>query len=127
MERKCVIIGSFRKNMDEVKAVAEIFKNKNIEVLSPVSFNIVDPKEEFVILESNKSEQSIKDIEDEVLQKMLTTDFVYLVNPNGRVGLSAAFEIGYANAANITVYSMEMADDLMIRRYIKGVVSPEEI
>jgi len=95
--------------------------------LSPKDFDIVDPNQEFVILRSNKPEQSIKDIESEFLEQMLMADFVYLVNPNGRVGLSAAFEIGYANAANLIVYSMETADDLMIREFIKAVVPPEEV
>lgn len=127
MERKCVISGSFRKNIKEIEAVAEIFKERNIEVLSPTNFDIVDPNEDFVILRSNRPEQSIKDIESEFLERMLMADFVYLVNPNGRVGLSAAFEIGYAHSANKTVYSMEPVDDLMIRNFVKAVVSPEEV
>ena len=127
MERKCVIIGSFREDMEKIKAVAKIFENKDIEVLSPTNFDIVDPSQDFVILKSNKPEQSAKEIEDEVLKKILIADFIYLVNPNGRVGLSAAFEIGYAKAVNSTIHSMEPADDLKIREFIKTVVSPEEM
>lgn len=127
MERKCVIIGSFRKHMKEIEEVAKIFKEKNIEVLSPSSFDTVNPDEEFVILKSNKPEVSIKEIEDEVLEKMEIADFIYLVNPNGRVGVSAGFELGYALAGKLTVYSMEPVNELEIRKSIKAGVSPQEI
>lgn len=127
MERKCVIIGSFRNNLEEIKTVAKIFEEKNIEVLSPSSFETVDPEKDFVILKSDEAGKSVKDIQTEVLEKMLMSDFIYLVNPNGRVGLSAAFEIGYAHSANLNVYSMELVDNLIIREFVKGVVPPEEI
>jgi hypothetical protein len=95
-------------------------------VLSPKEAKILNPDDEFVIFNYDPSHLSEKELEDLVLDKMHRSHFVYLVNPGGYVGLSAAFEIGYCAAHGIDVYAMEPSNELCMK-YIKAIKSPEEM
>ena len=57
---------------------------------------------------------------------MHKSHFIYLVNPGGYIGLSAAFEVGYCAAHGIDVYAMEPSEELCAK-YIKAIISPAEM
>lgn len=121
-----LIVGSFRKHYEPITEVIRSFHANGIEVLSPKEAKILNPDDEFVIFNYDPSHLSEKELEDLVLDKMHRSHFVYLVNPGGYVGLSAAFEIGYCAAHGIDVYAMEPSNELCMK-YIKAIKSPEEM
>jgi hypothetical protein len=121
-----LIVGSFRKHYEPITEVIRSFHANGIEVLSPREAKILNPDDEFVIFSYDPSHLSEKELEDLVLDKMHRSHFVYLVNPGGYVGLSAAFEIGYCAAHGIDVYAMEPSNELCMK-YIKAIKSPEEM
>ena len=123
---KSLIVGSFRKHYDPITDVIRNFHAKGIEVLSPKEAKILNPEDEFVIFDYDPSDLSEKELEDIVLEKMHKSSFVYLVNPGGYIGVSAAFEIGYCVAHGIDVFAMEHSNELCFK-YVKSVKSPDEM
>jgi len=51
---RCVLHGSFRKHMDELKRVHAVFTAAGIEVLTPTSFEIACEVNGFAQLRENK-------------------------------------------------------------------------
>ncbi len=123
---RSLIVGSFRKHYEPITDVIKGFHESGIQVLSPKEAKILNPEDEFVIFDYDPSDLSAKELEDLVLEKIHRSHFVYLVNPGGYVGISAAFEIGYCVAHGIDVYAMEPSDELCIK-YVKAIKSPEEM
>lgn len=91
-----VIIGSFRKHLVEIGQVTGLMGSQGIDVLSPISAVGLNPYDSFVVLQTDDPTQSPYDLQFAVLMKIFRTSLVYLVNPGGYVGLSAAGEVGYA-------------------------------
>jgi len=93
-------------------------------VLSPEKSTPLDHAAEFVMLASDPPNLSIQDIEDAHLAYQQNADFVYLVNPGGYIGLSAAYEIGVAKGCGKPVFALEQpADPMLATRRIR-VISP---
>ena len=98
---KCVIIGSFRKFYNNILELIQLFEIHGITILSPAKSKIVNPDDEFIILESNiinSDTPGIKHIEDDVLNAIKGCDFLYVFDPQGYVGNSTNFEIGFAKS-----------------------------
>lgn len=121
-----LIVGSFRKHYEPITDVIKGFHANGIKVLSPKMAKILNPEDEFVVFDYDPPHLSEKELEDLVFEKMHQSHFVYLVNPGGYVGLSAAFEIGYCAAHGIDVYAMESSNELCMK-YVKAIKPPEEM
>ncbi len=91
-----VIIGSFRKDLAEIGAVAEAMRDQGVVVLSPRSQEVIDPRREFVVLRSDCPTKSPRTLQRDVLAKIPRASLVYLVNPTGYVGMSAAAEVAFS-------------------------------
>ncbi len=91
-----VIIGSFRKDLAEIGIVAQHMRAQGIDVRSPRSHEGIDPSAEFVILRSDSPTASPRTQQRNVLSMIPTASLVYLVNPNGHVGMSAAAEVSFS-------------------------------
>ena len=123
---RAVIIGSFRKHYPLITNIIKIFNSGGIEVLSPKHSKIINPNDEFVLFDYDPKDCGEKEIEDAVLKKINQSHFVYLVNPNGYVGVSASFEVGYCAAHSMRVFSMEDSNEMCVR-YITGTYNPKEM
>jgi nucleoside 2-deoxyribosyltransferase len=122
---KCVVSGSFRKFYDAIAGLVEDFEKCGIEVLSPSKSKIVKSQEEFVILESDKTDD-IEILERNHLNAIKEADFLYIYNPEGYMGESTIMELGWALAMDKPVYSLEKSKDLALAKFIK-VKSPADI
>ncbi len=98
-----VIIGSFRKHLVEIGQVASEMRAQGVDVLSPISAVGVNPDDQFVVLVTDAPDKSPYDLQFAVLTKIFRARLVYLVNPGGYVGLSAAGEVGYAALTDTSV------------------------
>jgi len=61
------------------------------------------------------------------LNKIDHADVVYVVDPEGYIGKSVAFNLGYAYAKNKQIYVTHVVDDPPVMDLISGVLSLEEL
>lgn len=122
---KVTISGSFRKFYNEICRTYDIFEQNGITVLSPKKSRIINPDDEFIFLETD-SGKFVRETEDKHLESIGKSNFVYIVNPNGYIGDSVKFEMGYAHAHRKPIYSSDAIDDLVLKEYVAGIFSPEE-
>ena len=93
---KAVIGGSYRKHWQEIQKTGEILAEMGIEVLAPKKdVGPIDDTVEFIKL-TGEEEKSPKELESAFLEKMEQSDIFVVCNPNGYIGISTAFELGYA-------------------------------
>lgn len=90
VKMKVTIIGSFQKNMEEIRNVMHLFITNGYTILSPGVDMEISPASTFLYV----SERPIKNIKSAIAN----SDFVYLVNSNGYVGTKTTEEIEHANA-----------------------------
>ena len=98
-------------------------------MLSPAGSQVIDPHQEFVLLDSDLArwqDPEIRHIEDAVLEGIRASDFLYVCNPEGYVGRSTAFEIGYAAALGKRVVALCPPTDPMILRYVDHIAGPAQ-
>jgi len=123
-QQTTVISGSFRKYYNEIKEAIEQFNLLGFDVLSPKNSIIINPDDDFALLESDKSD-NIYFIEDKHLSAIKEADFLYVVNPAGYIGLTVAFEMGYAYANNRKIYCMHEPQDILLKEFcFKSNISP---
>jgi hypothetical protein len=103
-EPKCCVSGSFKFKPEIDLAIREL-KDLRVTVLSPeegwICIPFANPSFRPLPTEVGKS---IKQIEDNFLSSVRKSDFLYVVNPNGYLGMSACLEIGFAVANDIPVF-----------------------
>jgi nucleoside 2-deoxyribosyltransferase len=113
---KVTLIGSFKRDQQKLTELFELLRER-YTLLSPASIDWIDGSENFVRADKDKS-LSIKEIENRHLDAIRNSDFVILHAPEGYVGLSGAFELGFANALGIPVISKEPLADAMLSQVI---------
>jgi len=121
------LIGSFRQHYEEVRQAAAIFTAAGITVRSPPMSRIVDPRQEFVRFESDSTLESDHAIQAATLAKIFSSDFVYVVNPNGYIGRTTAYELGRIHERGMAVYYAEPPKDLLVDVPDGTVVSAHEL
>lgn len=123
--QKITVIGSFRRHMPQVTEAVTTLQQHH-QVLSPQSLQVIDGQSEFVLLACDTG-LALKPIQDRVLRQIDRSDLVYWVNPDGYVGTSAAFEMGYAIARGVPVYAWERPHDITLPHYLAGWCSPADL
>ena len=126
LDKSCVIIGSFRKHMKVMQNVISKFESAGISVLSPKNGSVKNPGDEFVLLNYDPPELTEGEIQTIVLKKMEKASFTYLINPEGYLGKSAAFEVGYGIAMGIKLIAMEPIQE-MHSHFVTTIATPEQI
>jgi len=121
-----VISGSFRKHYKDICVMIRNFENQGIEVLSPRHSTVINPGEDFVLLETDETTCPEK-LEREHLNAICQASALYLYNPDGYVGLSSAMEVGWALALGKPIYVNEVCEDATLRYFASKTAKPEEI
>jgi hypothetical protein len=111
---KIAIIGSFRKHYDEVLAVIDTFSSAGLEVSSPARSRLMDASVEFVRLASDPPDSADVEIQFKALQKILQSDAVFVVCPEGYVGRTTCYEIGRIHDRGIPLFFSSLPLDLPI-------------
>ena len=96
--------------------------SRGVRVLSPADPRVVAAQGEFLFVASDKV-RSVRLVQDRHLESIKAADFLWLVSPDGYVGLSASMEIGYAAGAGIPVFATRPPTDLTLREYVTVVPS----
>ena len=102
------------------------FEDLGIRVLSPEHSEVVNPGDEFVLLETDETECPEK-IERQHLHAILRADALYLYNADGYIGPSSAMEVGWALAAGKPVYTKEPCADAALKHFTGRAATPDEV
>lgn len=119
------VSGSFRRAMGRVQDVVGEFADRGAFVLSPADPRIVDQFGDFVFVASD-AVRHIRTVQGRHLAAISASDLLWLVAPEGYVGVSAAMEIGFAAARKVPVFSDEVPSDLTLRQWVTVVAGPGE-
>ncbi len=117
------VSGSFRQAMGAVQEAVEAFADHGALVLSPADPRIVDQFGDFVFVASDQVRR-IRTVQGRHFASIAASDFLWLIAPEGYVGLSAAMEIGFAVSRDIPVFSSEVPSDLTVRQWVEIVPNP---
>jgi nucleoside 2-deoxyribosyltransferase len=113
-----VIIGSFRKHLPEIINIKKQLEKFGVSVLSPIDENVVNPNDEFILFKSDLITDP-KLLQDGVFAKIKHSTFVVVANIDGYIGRAGTMEIGYAIANGITIYTLELVNDVHIAPYCR--------
>ena len=111
-----VISGSFRKHLKQISLLKIALKKYSIVVLSPTGNIAVNPKEEFIILDSDPVSNP-RMLQDSVFAKIRRSTFLSVANIDGYLGKAAIMEIGYAIGLGIPIYTLEPVSDPNLKLY----------
>lgn len=117
---RVVLSGSFHRDRDGLERAYIELLHTTCQVLSPHRLDF--DKADFV-RNSAEQELSARSIEDYHLLGIKQADFVWLHAPEGYIGRSTAFEIGYAYAVGTPVFSKTDVSDVMLQEYITRCTS----
>lgn len=120
------VIGSFRKQYKEVVRAVRVLKKMGLNVASPKGSNVCDSIEDFVIFETDNSEFTPAEIQMITLEKIISSDAIYVCDPNGYVGKTTCYEIGFCYSRKIPLYFLKMPKDLPMPVDENQIVSAEE-
>lgn len=114
---RATVCGSFHKDLEGLSKLILMLQRSGVQVLSPRSLEFSDCNHEFKVL---KYEAFIEppEIERWHLHAIANSDLVWVHCPDGYVGVSVAFEIGFAHALGKRVYSLEEPSDLVFKTIV---------
>lgn len=140
-EMKYVAIsGSYRKFPDELEKAIEAFRDFGVEVLSPKSSTIISSLDGFVSLEwdivpdikavqDSDLAKAIRLVENSHLKAIQQSDALWILMPEGYLGIATAFEISWALAHNVPVFydAKHEFKEPIIKAYARPVQSIEHL
>ena len=87
-------------------------------IFSPRRLNSLHTADDFLCTSAEQN-NSVYEIERWHLQAIILCDFIWLHCPNGYIGNSGCFEIGYAYALNKPVFSLHVPEDDALKPFVK--------
>lgn len=115
---KSVIAGSYRKHFMTMLKIKEFLESRRIDVLAPVSSGVVNPGDEFILLDEDPVHDP-RILEDSILAKIRVSSFLVLANVDGYIGKAAVFEMGYAVSQGIQILTLEPVEDPNLAGYCR--------
>ncbi len=106
--------------------MSKVFESLGVDVLSPKISTIINPGEEFAILETDDTDDP-KVLEQRHLDAIAAADALYLYDPDGYVGASSAMELGWAMALGKPVFCKEPVADGTLAFFCGTVATPEQV
>ena len=121
------VIGSFHRAYPVMLEAIAVFNSFGIKINSPVVSEIRDKGAEFVRFVVDPEESSDVELQERALKKILASDFIYVMAPNGYIGRATCYELGSATACGIPVYYSDHPKDLAIHIPPAGIMQPTEL
>ena len=126
---RCVLHGSYRSDLDAIDQIADQFRAAGWQVLAPEASPVESIKDGLVRFKDNRGKTN-QQIELEFLEAMKSLNpegFSYFVNPSGRLGPSASYELSFAHSIGLPVYFLCPLRALPALVPAQTVISPEAI
>jgi hypothetical protein len=108
--------------MEAITNAVHELASLSVRVLSPADPRIVAFQGEFLFVASDPI-RSVRLVQDRHLDCIRASSFLWLVCPDGYVGVSAAMEIGAAREAGVPIFALRAPNDLTMREYVTVVPS----
>lgn len=124
MRPRVVICGSYHRDISGLQRLYRELEATGARILSPLSFNF-NPSEN-IVKSINEADFSADELEKFHLRAIKEADFVWFHAPEGYVGISGAFELGYAHAIVKPVFGYVLPRDEMLQSRITIVNSAFE-
>ncbi len=121
-----VISGSFRRSFDGISETVKIFESLGVDVLSPKASKVVNPGEEFALLEMDDISDP-QALEQRHLDAITAADALYLYDPEGYLGDSSKMELGWAIALGKPIFCKELVADSTLKLFCGIVATPEQV
>ncbi|PIU98372.1 hypothetical protein COS61_01755 [Candidatus Wolfebacteria bacterium CG03_land_8_20_14_0_80_40_12] len=121
-----VVSGSFRKHFEGISKVIKEFEKLDVQVISPKPSKVVNPEHEFVILETDNTNDP-KILEQRHLDAIEKADALYIYNLEGYIEASATLELGWAIALGKPIYTKEQSEDFTLKLFSGEVATPIEV
>lgn len=126
---KVVIHGSFSRHFSEMRQVYDTFSAAGFEVLAPKRSDIVGLKDNFLLLEDEEHLDpryvELKYLHE--LKRLGQNGFSYIVNPDGYIGTSVAYELGIAQLTNVPCLYWARPSDLPVYIPHNQIWSPDAL
>jgi hypothetical protein len=114
-----VVIGSYREDLPGLLAFSQRLLQLGLQVLHPSPrARRVGESSGFVRLDCDRSEDEGQ-VQRAVFSLIDQADTIILYNPSGRVGISAALEVGYGLRAHKLILATAAPEDVTIRALIE--------
>ncbi len=125
MRPRVVLCGSFHRKPEELHRLFRELEATGCRVLSPISLDF-DYHKPFVQAHAESS-LSYAEIEKFHLRAICDADFIMLHVPDGYVGTSASYELGFANALGKPVFALKQVNNEMLATRVQIVTSVFEV
>ena len=119
---KAAVSGSFHRHMAAITSAVHELASLGVRVLSPADPRVVAAKGEFLFVASDRH-RSVRLVQDRHMDCIKAADFLWLVCPDGYVGVSAAMEVNSARDAEVPIYTTVPPYDVTVREYVTVVRS----
>ena len=116
------VSGSFHRHMDAISAAVRDLAKLSVRVLSPADPRVVAHHGEFLFVASDRN-RSVRLVQDRHVDAISASDFLWLVCPDGYVGLSGSMELGAAKVSGVPIFAVHTPVDLTLREYVTVVPS----
>ena len=114
-----VVIGSYREDLPGLLAFSQRLTQLGLQVLHPSPrARWIGESSGFVRLDCDRSEDEGQ-VQRSVFALIDQADAVILYIPSGRVGISAAMEVGYGLHAHKPIFATDAPEDVTIRALIE--------
>lgn len=114
--------GSFHRHMPAIYSAVNELRAANVRVLSPSDPRVVGYLGEFLFVASDRTRLK-KLVQQRHFEAITNSDFLWLVCPDGYLGLSAAMEIGWALNAGIPIFAERAPADVTAEDFVQVVPS----
>lgn len=121
-----VICGSFHRDPVGLKKLFLELEANGCRVVSPLSIAFENTDDKFVKA-STEQELSVSELERFHLRAIREADMIWIHAPDGYIGISGAFEVGYAYSLKKPIYSKDLPDDEMMRNFVQQAESVFEV
>lgn len=116
--KSVVVIGSYREDLAGLLSFSQSLTQLGLRVLHPPPrARRIGENSGFVRLDCDRSVDEAK-VQRHVFALIDRADAVILYNPSGRVGVSAAMEIGYSLHARKPILATASPEDITVRALI---------
>ncbi|MCK3831604.1 hypothetical protein [Pseudomonas fluorescens] len=114
MKRTISVIGSFRKHNEQIQQVCEKLRGAGMSVASPQGNQVIDKDVEFVRFDSDSATSSDAAIQLLALHRILRSDLIYAVVPEGYIGKTTSYEVGRILQSSTPIYFSDRPLDLPV-------------
>ena len=118
---RAVLSGSFSKDREGLQRAYDELVTCGCQVLSPHRLDFDDD----VVFIRDRAEDGMSPeaLERHHLLSIKQADFLWVHAPEGGVGVSTAFEIGYALGLNIPIFSTQLINESNLQPFVQSVAS----